>query len=154
MHSSRNRQWRREQTKIQDAAPSLLRLQHTTHFSPTIPSVYYCCQRDSNHILCNFSTKFHFSNLIIVLTFPFLLACTLPTAPCTSKALSRLQRPQLQTPPSTNGKDQSHSHSVTIPESNYSYLASYLIHSQYYNELFLNHKSQFKPDMTYHNSGG
>jgi hypothetical protein len=79
--------------------------------------------------LCNFSTKFHSSNLIIVLTFPFLLACTLPTAPCTSKASSRLQRPQLQTPPSTNETDQSHSHTVNIPERHYPYFTSCLIHS-------------------------
>jgi len=47
---------------------------------PTIQSDYYCCQPDSNHILCNFSTKFHSSNLIIVLTFPFLL-CLYPPYP-------------------------------------------------------------------------
>lgn len=102
---------------------------YNIYFYPTFQSLFYCCQRDSNHILCNFSTKFHSTNLIIVLTFPFLLACALPTAPCTSKASSRLRRLQLQTPPFTNQTDQSHSHSVTIPESNYSYFTSYFIHS-------------------------
>lgn len=102
---------------------------YNIYFSPTFQSLYYCCQRDSNHILCNLSTKFRSSNLIIVLTFPFLLSCTLPTAPCTSRASSRLRRPQLQTPPFTNQTDQSHNHSVTFPERNYPYFTSYLIHS-------------------------
>ena len=57
---------------------------YNIYFSPTIESLYYCSQRDSNHIFCNFSTKFHSSNLIIVLTFPFPLACTLPNAPVPS----------------------------------------------------------------------
>jgi hypothetical protein len=103
--------------------------------------------------LCNFSIKFHSSNLIIVLTFPFLLACTLPTTPCTSEASSRLRWPQLQTPPSNNETDQSHSY-CHYSRTNYPYFASYLIHSQFYIKPFLQHKPQFKTDVIFRNSGG
>jgi hypothetical protein len=152
MHSSRNRQWRREQTKIQDAATPLLRLQHI--FYPYYPvSILLLSLWQQSHFV-QFQHKISFLQFNNRLNLPF--------PPCLYPLYRLLYQQRVvpsATPSASNPAIYQLEGSITQTLCRYSRTKlslpySYLIHSHFYNEPFLQRMSQFKTDMIYHNSGG
>jgi hypothetical protein len=143
MYPSQNRQWRRELNEIHDAAISPLNL----YILPSFPPVSQILPvTESNHSLCNFSTKFHSANLITVLTLPSLSVSSLqPPVPakCRPVCVALSFKPRhLATHRATQIT------SVVMPERKNPYVTSYPTHSQFDNKLFLKYTSVFTDDMT------